>query len=219
MCLIVFFTYFYKNPQAMPQSFDRIIVHTIFGTKYRQPFIDEEIEPELHNILSAELQKHGCKVIIINGTKDHVHLLHSIPRTKTIAQIVQSAKSVSSAWIKKKGPQYEWFEWQDGYAVFSADYRHLSGIEKYIRRQKDHHNEAENLLSFQDEFMKLLHAFGIDTYQEEYLFPNLPPSHNLLSEPLPQYGLQPSLTRKRRKRRRRLSPATKSRRDVYRIEG
>jgi REP element-mobilizing transposase RayT len=202
----------------MPQSFDRIIVHTVFGTKYRQPFIDEEIEPQLHRILAAELQKHGCWVSIINGTKDHVHMLHSIPRTKTIAQIIQSAKSVSSGWIKKKGAQYEWFEWQDGYAVFSADYRHLDGIENYIRRQKDHHSNAKKSLSFQDEFMKLLHAFDIDDYQEEYLFPDLPPNHNLLSEPLINYGAQRSVTRKRRIRRRRLSPM-QSRRDVYRNEG
>lgn len=169
----------------MPESYDRIIVHDTFATKYRQPFIDETIEPELHAIIYSELTKQGCTVIAIGGTDDHVHLVHSLPRTKTIADIMNAVKSVSSKWIKTKGEQYKEFAWQDGYGTFSADYRKLEGLIHYVRNQRSHHGKQSSKTTFEQEYTKILRAYGHSDFTHKYVFPEPPP--NLLCEPAPVY--------------------------------
>jgi len=158
----------------MPQSYDRIIVQTTFSTKYRQPLINQEIEPTLYAIMIATVQKLGVRVIEIGGTADHVHIIHTIPRTETIANIVNAMKSVSSKWIKTKGEAYAWFEWQDGYGCFSADYRRLDNLITYVKRQKEHHGSSNQKMTFREEYTRYLHAYGFPEFKVEYQFPEQP---------------------------------------------
>jgi REP element-mobilizing transposase RayT len=190
----------------MPQSYARIELHTTFGTKYRTPWIDERIEPELHAILAEQLRSHGCVVREINGTADHVHLLHTLPRTKCIADVMKDVKAVSSRWIKTKGLQYANFDWQDGYATFSADYRRLNGIRHYVRHQKEHHGLQGSNMTFVDEFTKLMNAYGYPDYTKQYVFPD-EPANNILRDPArPRYRRTSHRTNKRWKRKRLTTP-------------
>jgi REP element-mobilizing transposase RayT len=168
----------------MPQSYDRIVVQTTFSTKYRQAIIDDIIGPQVSAVMIAEVQKLGVQVIEIGGTKDHVHILHNIPRTRTIAEIVNAMKSVSSKWIKTKGEPYAWFEWQDGYGCFSADYRNLDNLIHYVRRQKEHHGVRDQKMTFQEEYTRYLQAFGFSDFKVEYQFPEKP-DHGFCHDPLP----------------------------------
>lgn len=172
----------------MPQSFARIILHSTFSTKYRLPLIDPSIEAELHAVIRSAMQNMGATVLRIGGVPDHVHIVHSLPRTVAIAELMRAAKSVSSSWIKTQGVQYRRFNWQDGYATFSVDYRKVDLLIRYVDRQKEHHGLAGSGLSYEAEFEKLLQNFGFTAYNRAYLFPE-PPEDDLLSEPLPAYGL------------------------------
>ncbi|TXF90800.1 IS200/IS605 family transposase [Neolewinella aurantiaca] len=158
----------------MPQSFDRIIIHTIFSTKYRQPLINESIEPELHKVICSEYAKYDCKVLAIGGTEDHVHIVHTLPRTIAISKILNAVKSVSSGWIRTKGPDYEWFGWQDGYGVFSADYRNLDALLDYVRNQRKAHAKKAANLSFRTEYTKILKKFGFLDINPTHQFPTPP---------------------------------------------
>jgi REP element-mobilizing transposase RayT len=158
----------------MPESYDRIVLHVTFSTKYRQAFIDDAIEEELYNIMSAEFIKLGCIVYEIGGTSDHVHILHSLPRMVRIADVINAVKSVSSKWIKTKGENYEWFSWQDGYGVFSVDYRKMGGVRQYIRKQKMHHSANSVRLSFREEYTRILVAYGHADFTPQYVFPEKP---------------------------------------------
>lgn len=155
----------------MPVSYDRIVLHVTFSTKYRQPFIDDIIEEELYAIMSAEFMKLGCIVYEIGGTPDHVHILNTLPRTVSIADVINAVKSVSSKWIKTKGENYEWFSWQDGYGVFSVDYRKMDGVRQYIRKQKAHHAVNSIRLTFREEYSRILVAYGHADFTPEYVFP------------------------------------------------
>ena len=177
----------------MPESYDRIIVHDTFSTKYRTPIIDEVIEPELYGIIHSELVRQGCKVIAIGGTDDHVHLVHSLPRTKTIADIMNAVKSVSSKWIKTKGPQYREFAWQDGYGTFSVDYRKLDGLIHYVRNQRNHHGKQNTKMTFKQEYTRVLRAYGYSNFTREYVFPE-PPTHRV-EEPMPVYHARRAASR------------------------
>jgi len=158
----------------MPQSYDRIVIHTTFSTKYRQPWIDTSIEPELHKVMTADFASHGAIVLAINGTDDHVHIVHTLPRTKALSVILNHVKSVSSSWIKTKGEKYAWFGWQDGYGSFSADYRKLEGLLRYVRKQKIHHGPNNQLMGFEQEYTRMLRAFGYPDFNPEHQFPDTP---------------------------------------------
>ena len=117
---------------------------------------------------------HGSIVLEIDGTADHVHIVHTLPRTKALSTILNHVKSVSSVWIKTKGEKYAWFGWQDGYGAFSADYRKLDGLLRYVRNQKKHHGPENRLMDFEQEYTRMLIAFGYPNFNPKYQFP-LPP--------------------------------------------
>jgi REP element-mobilizing transposase RayT len=67
---------FLAHSEAMPQSLAKILVHTVFSTKDRRPFLrDRALREELHRYLGGILTNLDCQPIIVGGVEDHVHLL------------------------------------------------------------------------------------------------------------------------------------------------
>ena len=126
----------------------------IFSTKGRAPLITQDIEAELYGYLMNALKADGNIPIQIGGYDDHVHILFGQSRPVTIAKTVENIKSSSSKWMKSKRPE---FAWQLGYAVFSVDHKGTDGVVAYISSQREHHK----VVSFQDEFRKLMEEHGI----------------------------------------------------------
>jgi len=83
----------------MPQSLSSVLIHLVFSTKNRQPLITPAIEPELLKYLAVELHNMGCPSLAINGASDHIHILFTLSRTLSIANVVKSIKGSSSRWI------------------------------------------------------------------------------------------------------------------------
>src|SRR5262249_17089371 len=136
----------------------KVILHTVFSTKGRATYLSSEpIRAELYAYLSTVLKSVDSPAVIINGTADHVHVLHLLSRTRTIAEIVEEIKTASSKWIKTKGDQYRDFHWQSGYGVFSVSESKLSEVRAYIENQAEHHRQV----SFQDEFRELCRRYGV----------------------------------------------------------
>ena len=103
----------------MPQSFAKIIVHAVFSTKDRRPFLgDKNLREELHRYLGGILTNLNCQPIIIGGVGDHVYILATLSRTGTVAEMVKEAKRGSSQWLKTKSPDLQDFAWQSGCGIF-----------------------------------------------------------------------------------------------------
>src|SRR6204780_4771524 len=97
----------------MPQSLAKILVHTVFSTKDRRPFLrDLVLRDELHRYLGGILTNLDCQPIIVGGVEDHVHLLCALSRTCEAAEMVKEVKRGSSLWLKTKGSGLEDFSWQ-----------------------------------------------------------------------------------------------------------
>lgn len=148
----------------MPQSLSSILIHLVFSTKHREPFITPMIEPELHAYLAKICREFNSPALIINGTMNHVHLLFALSRTTTVATIVEEAKKRSSKWIKSKGDEFRHFQWQTGYGAFSIGQSNVIALKKYIAEQKDHHRHK----SFEDEYKVFLEKYRIE-YDERYM--------------------------------------------------
>jgi REP element-mobilizing transposase RayT len=136
----------------MSQSLAKILVHIIFSTKNRYPFLlDEQIRKEMHSYLAKIFNEFNSHALIVGGTEDHVHILCSLAKTETLAKIIGESKRSSSLWIKSKGGLLEKFKWQRGYAAFSISMSHMERVRNYIDNQKDHHRK-EFLEKYQIEY-------------------------------------------------------------------
>ena len=117
----------------MPQSLAKILVHTVFSTKERRPFLrDRALREELHRYLGGILTHHDCQPIIVGGVEDHVHVLSTLARTCEPAVMVKELKRGSSLWIKTKGNDLQDFAWQNGYGMFSIGFSQIGAVRDYI---------------------------------------------------------------------------------------
>jgi REP element-mobilizing transposase RayT len=149
----------------MPQSLAAVLVHLIFSTKNREPFISQEIEAELFPYLSTTFQTLKSPALIIGGASDHIHSLFSLSRVIEIAELVEELKADSSKWIKTKGYEFRNFYWQRGYGAFSVGQSEVPALKRYIAGQRIHHQRV----TFQDEYRKFLKMYGIE-YDERYVW-------------------------------------------------
>jgi REP element-mobilizing transposase RayT len=154
--------------QAFPmsQSLSKILVHAVFSTKDRRPFLrDKSIRDELHHYIGGILNNLDCQSLIVGGVEDHVHFLCVLSRTRTAAEVIKEAKRSSSLWIKTKSNDLRDFAWQEGYGIFSLGFSQIEPVKEYIAGQDEHHLKV----SFQEEFRQLLKRYEIE-FDERYVW-------------------------------------------------
>lgn len=149
----------------MPQSLSSVLIHLIFSTKNREPFISSGVEKNLHRYMAKIFRSLKSPSLTIDGTSDHVHILFSLSRVITIADLVEEVKKNSSKWIKTEGPEFRNFHWQSGYGAFSIGQSQVPTLKRYIAQQKVHHQRV----TFQDEYRKFLKKYGVE-YDERYVW-------------------------------------------------
>jgi len=149
----------------MPQSLSKVIIHIIFSTKNREPWLDCEVRPRMHAYLATTCRDLGAEVVHVGGVADHVHIVTMLPRTVSQAQVVEQIKKASSKWIKALDARYHGFFWQRGYGAFSVSPSQLDNVLQYIEEQQEHHRTR----TFQEEYRELLRKHGVD-FDERYVW-------------------------------------------------
>ena len=150
----------------MSQSLSNILIHVVFSTKDRVPFLrDPDIRNQMHAQLGGTSKTLNCPTLIVGGVEDHVHLLARESRTITLSEWVKELKRVTSIWIKEKSPQFETFAWQAGYGAFSVSQSQSGKVIKYIQEQETHHRKQD----FKTEFREFLERHEIE-YDERYVW-------------------------------------------------
>ena len=149
----------------MANSMVKIDVHLIFHIKSTSVQMHPADLSRIFEYIGGTVRALGGIPIIVGGVSDHVHILMSLPTTKTISDMARMLKANSSKWIKTLSPIYATFAWQDGYGAFSVSPSSLSQTIEYIKRQEQHHQGK----SFSDEYKALLEEYQI-SYDAKYLF-------------------------------------------------
>jgi putative transposase len=149
----------------MGQSLSQVYIHETFSTKDRRPLITGDLRDELYRYTATVLKGLGCPAVEIGGAEDHVHILHRLSRTTSIAQVMEGVKKPTSRWMKGRGAGYGAFEWQPGYGAFSVSASLVPKVQAYIQNQEAHHKRQ----TFQDELRGLLRRHGI-AYDELHLW-------------------------------------------------
>ena len=113
----------------MAQSLSKILVHVVFSTKNRHPFLDDaNLRTELHAYLGGILARLDCQPIIVGGVADHVHALAALARTRAAADVIKETKRGSALWVKAADPSLSDFAWQNGYGAFSIGASQISAV-------------------------------------------------------------------------------------------
>ena len=149
----------------MSQSLSRILVHLIYSTKNREPFLTPEVLPKLIAYQAGIFKDMDCPAIEIGGMADHVHALFVLSRKRELCDVIEDVKKGSSKWIKTQGPEFRQFYWQGGYGAFSVSPTHEESVQKYILNQEEHHR----VVSFQGEFRDFLTRYKVD-FDERYVW-------------------------------------------------
>jgi REP element-mobilizing transposase RayT len=101
----------------------------------------------------------------VGGVADHVHIVTTLPRTLSQADLIEQIKKASSKWIKTLDARYLCFFWQRGYGAFSVSPSQLAAVLEYVDKQQEHHRTR----TFQEEYRELLHKHGVE-FDERYIW-------------------------------------------------
>lgn len=150
----------------MPQSLAQLYIHIVFSTKYRKPFLrDEVLRKQTHAYLAGACKKMESPSLIVGGVEEHVHILCRQSKNIALKDLVGELQRESSKWLKTQGPDLSEFYWQSGYGAFSISPSHLQALTEYITNQKEHHKSE----SFQEEFRRLCKKYGLEI-DERYVW-------------------------------------------------
>lgn len=149
----------------MAQSLARVLIHLIFSTKNRAPFLPQAPYPALHAYAQGIFETQKCHLIEMNNVTDHVHALFDLHRTEALSNVVMHVKKGTSRWLKEQSPDFKHFDWQAGYGAFSIGRSQRDDVVAYIRKQQQDHLRV----SFQEEFRKVLENYEIE-YGERYVW-------------------------------------------------
>jgi REP element-mobilizing transposase RayT len=156
-----------EQGKTMPQSLAKVIVHIVYSTKHRKPWLhDPSVRSELCAYAATVLKQDvDSPAILINAVEDHIHILCLLSRKFAIMEVVKKSKTETSKWIKKQAAMLKDFQWQAGYGIFSVSQSNVEQVKRYIGNQDEHHKR----MSFQDEFREICRRHGIEI-DERYVW-------------------------------------------------
>lgn len=143
----------------MAHTYALNFVHCVFSTKGRLPLIDDP--SKAWHVLRTVARRSQINVLAVGGTRNHVHLLLEMPKTRNLADVMREIKANSSARLRRS---WRSFTWQDGYGAISVSPTAVAAVKRYINEQASHHSTR----SFEQEFVAILDRAGL-RYDPQYV--------------------------------------------------
>jgi putative transposase len=149
----------------MPGTYSQILLHAVFSTKHRKPWITPQIQHRLYSYAGGIFKAEKGVLYDVGGVVDHVHMYFRWRPDDSVSDLMRTVKARSSLWVHQTFPELAGFAWQDGYSVFSVSKSQEAVVKKYIATQSDHHRKED----FKSELLRLLRAHQIE-FDERYVF-------------------------------------------------
>jgi putative transposase len=149
----------------MPGTYSQILLHIVFSTKQRQPWITPDIAERLYPYIGGIIRAEKGVLYEIGGIEDHVHLYLRWRPDHSVSDLMRTVKARSSKWVHDTFSHLGSFKWQEGYSVFSVSKSQEPVVTKYIAGQAEHHKEED----FKSELLRSLRVHGIE-FDEQYVF-------------------------------------------------
>lgn len=121
--------------------FVKVIVHAVWATKDRKPFLTQENRIKLLAHIREYASCKNIRLLNINGYTDHLHTLLSLSSDQNIATIMNLIKGESSFWANKNLKFNEPFGWQNEYFAVSVSASQFDAVNQYITNQEVHYSK------------------------------------------------------------------------------
>jgi len=149
----------------MPNTYSQLLVHLIFAVQGRQNLISNSWKEELFKYITGIVTNKKQRLLCINGTGDHIHILIGLRPDIAVSDLVRDIKSNSTNFINTRKFARGNFNWQTGYGAFTYSNSQIDRVVKYILNQEKHHTKK----TFKEEYVEFLNKFSIN-FEEKYLF-------------------------------------------------
>lgn len=149
----------------MANTYTQIYIQTVFAVSGRLSLIRNDHKVEVYKYITGIVRNNGHKLIAINGTSDHIHILLGLKPDMALSDLVRDIKANSTKFINERRLANGKFGWQEGFGAFSYGRSQLDSVIRYIQSQEKHHSRS----SFKDEYLSLLKKFEVD-FDGRYVF-------------------------------------------------
>ena len=102
----------------MPGTYSQLLLHIVFSTKGRAPWITPEVAERLYPYIGGIIRAERGVLYDIGGVEDHVHLYLRWRPDGSVSDLLRTVKARSSKWVHDTFPSLGAFAWQEGYSVF-----------------------------------------------------------------------------------------------------
>ncbi|MBM3997880.1 MAG: IS200/IS605 family transposase, partial [Planctomycetes bacterium] len=138
----------------MPGAYSQLLLHIVFSTKHRTPWITAEVAERLYPYIGGIIRAEKGVLYDIGGVEDHVHLYLRWRPDGSVSDLMRTVKARSSKWVHDTFVNLAAFAWQEGYGVFTVSKSQEDAVKKYIAGQAEHHRKED----FKSEFLRILRA-------------------------------------------------------------
>ena len=149
----------------MPGTYSQLLLHVVFSTKGRTPWISSDVAERLYPYVGGIVRAEKGLLYDIGGVEDHVHLYLRWRPDATLSDLMRTVKARSTKWVHDTFPELHAFAWQEGYSAFSVSKSREEAVKQYIATQAEHHRRED----FKSELLRILRAHGVE-FDERYLF-------------------------------------------------
>jgi putative transposase len=131
-------------------------VHLVWVTKYRYPVLTSEIGTRTREIIRQVCNQLNVQILSGHVSKDHVHLLVSVPPNLAVSQLVQKLKGHSSRKLLEEYSELKrryWGRhlWARGYFAVSTGNVTDEIIKQYIESHDEKPNDETDNFSVDDD--------------------------------------------------------------------
>jgi REP element-mobilizing transposase RayT len=149
----------------MPGTYSQLLLHIVFSTKSRYPWITSDIADRLYPYLAGVVRAEKGTLHDVGGVQDHVHIYLRWRPDGSVSDLMRTLKARSSRWLHIEFPSLRDFAWQEGYSAFSVSKSQEQAVKRYIAGQAEHHEKQD----FKSELLQLLRAHSVE-YDEKQVF-------------------------------------------------
>ena len=139
-------------------SYVRVMIHSVWGTKNKMPFLTSEVRAKVILHIKENAYKKQIYIDTINGHTEHIHCLFGLNADMSISKTLNLIKGESSHWINKNEIIKPKFEWADEYYAVSVSESVLFKVRSYIQDQEEHHRKV----SFAQECEAFLSRYALE---------------------------------------------------------
>jgi len=122
-------------------TYSQIYIQIVFAVQNRHSLINSEWEEKLFKYITGIISNKNQKLIAINGTSNHIHILIGMTPSCCLSDLVRELKKASNSFINENKLCNCFFRWQEGFGAFSYSRSELDKVAKYIINQKQHHSK------------------------------------------------------------------------------